>query len=73
MRQLAHTHACETAALRFRCLKIGGQEALDNWVEAQSDLVLCVLENFNKDDIKKEAEAKKETGDLDLVFKKYCE
>ena len=56
-----------------RCLKIGGQDALDRWVRAQEELVYCVLQNFDKDTIKQEVEDKKETGDLDLVFKKYCE
>ena len=56
-----------------RCLKIGGQRALDDWLKSQEDLVYCVLQNFDKDAIKQEVEAKKETGDLDLVFKKYCE
>ena len=55
-----------------RCLKVGGDEALNQWLEAQEHLVYCVMENFNVDEIKREIEAKKKTGDLDLVFKKYC-
>ncbi len=54
-------------------MKIGGQDALDRWVRAQEELVYCVLQNFDMDTIKQEVEDKKETGDLDLVFKKYCE
>jgi len=55
-----------------RCLKVGGDAALNQWLEAQEHLVYCVMENFNVDEIKREIEAKKKTGDLDLVFKKYC-
>ena len=56
----------------FRCLKVGGQEALDAWLAAQESLVYCVLQNFDLGKIEVEVEAKKKTGDLDLVFKKYC-
>ena len=55
-----------------RCLKVGGHQALDQWLKAQEHLVFCVMNNFNVDEIKREVEAKKKTGDLDLVFKKYC-
>lgn len=55
-----------------RCLRVGGQEALDEWLEAQENLVYCVMQNFNINSIQNEIEEKKRTGDLDLVFKKYC-
>lgn len=55
-----------------RCLEVGGQSALDDWLKAQEDLVYCVMENFDVEEIQNEIELKKETGDLDLVFKKYC-
>lgn len=55
-----------------RCLKVGGQKALDGWLKAQEDLVYCVMQNFDVNEIKNEIEIKKQTGDLDLVFKKYC-
>lgn len=55
-----------------RCEKIGGKDVLDDWLKAQEDLVYCVLENFDADKIHNEMEAKKKTGDLDLVFKDYC-
>jgi len=56
----------------FRCLKVGGQKALDDWLTAQEDLMFCVIQNFEVTSIQSEIEAKKSTGDLDLVFKKYC-
>ena len=55
-----------------RCLRVGGQEALDQWLAAQENLVYCVMQNFNINSIQNEIEEKKRTGDLDLVFKKYC-
>ena len=55
-----------------RCLKYGGQKALDNWLAAQEDLIYCVMMNFDVINIKDEIEAKKATGNLDIVFKKYC-
>lgn len=55
-----------------RCLKVGGQEALDRWLRSQEELVYCVMQNFDVTQIKNEIETKKQTGDLDLVFKKYC-
>ena len=62
----------EQFVLYFRCLKFGGQDALDNWLKAQEDLIWCVITNFDVTTIKDEIEAKKATGDLDHVFKKYC-
>ena len=55
-----------------RCLRVGGKEALDQWLAAQENLVYCVMQNFNINSIQNEIEEKKRTGDLDLVFKKYC-
>jgi len=55
-----------------RCLRIGGQEALDQWLKSQEDLVYCVMQNFDISSIQSEVAAKEKTGDLDLVFKKYC-
>ena len=55
-----------------RCLKIGGQQALDNWLTAQEELVKCFLDNFQSDEITDDMETKRRKGELDLVFKKYC-
>ena len=42
------------------------------WSSAQESLVYCFLQNFDMSKITTEMEAKKKTGDLDLVFKEYC-
>eukprot|EP00095_Tigriopus_kingsejongensis_P009200 maker-scaffold299_size217019-snap-gene-1.32 protein:Tk09200 transcript:maker-scaffold299_size217019-snap-gene-1.32-mRNA-1 annotation:"27 kda hemolymph" len=55
-----------------RCLKIGGQSALDNWLAAQEHLVFCVMQNFDISKIQRQIETKKKSGDLDVVFKEYC-
>ena len=55
-----------------KCLRVGGQNALDQWLKAQENLVYCVMQNFDISAMQSEVEAKKKTGDLDLVFKKYC-
>lgn len=56
-----------------RCLKIGGPDVLDKWLKAQEMLLKCFMENFDPSAIKMEIQLKERTGDLDLVFKKYCE
>ena len=58
--------------LFFRCVKYGGQKALDNWLKAQEDIIWCVMENFDVTNIKDEIEREKSKGNLDGVFKKYC-
>ena len=58
--------------LIFRCLKYGGQKALDNWLKSQEDIIWCVMENFDVTNIKSEIEREKSQGNLDGVFKKYC-
>ena len=45
---------------------------MDEWLEAQENLVYCVMQNFDTTRIQNEIEEKKKTGDLDVVFKKYC-
>ena len=55
-----------------RCVKVGGQDVLDDWLAAQENLVYCVMQNFDITTIQAEVEDKKKTGDLDLVFQKYC-
>ena len=57
--------------LQFQ-IYVGGQEALDQWLESQEALVWCVMQNFESGEIEREIRAKEKTGDLDLVFKKYC-
>jgi len=55
-----------------KCVKYGGQKALDNWLKAQEDIIWCVMENFDVTNIKDEIEREKSKGNLDGVFKKYC-
>ena len=55
-----------------KCLKVGGQKALDEWLLGQESLVYCVMENFEVATIQHEVEAKRQDGDLDEFFKKYC-
>ena len=56
----------------FRCLQVGGQQVLDDWLKAQENLIFGVMQNFDLMQIQEEINAKKKSGDLDLVFKKYC-
>ena len=56
----------------FRCLSIGGEGVLDEWLIAQENLFFCVLQNFDTNKIQREVQEKMKTGDLNVVFKKYC-
>jgi uncharacterized protein (DUF1919 family) len=56
----------------FRCSQIGGKQVLDDWLKAQENLIFAVMQNFDLVEIQGEINAKKKSGDLDLVFKKYC-
>ena len=51
---------------------MGGQQVLDDWLKAQENLIFGVMQNFDLMQIQEEINAKKKSGDLDLVFKKYC-
>jgi len=55
-----------------RCKRTGGQHALDAWLRSQENLLHCVMANFDMAEIRREVDSKRKTGDLDLVFKKYC-
>jgi len=55
-----------------RCLKIGGEEVLKKWQKEQENLIFCFMEHFDFDEIQSEIDVKKQSGDLDEVFKKYC-
>jgi len=55
-----------------RCLENGGKEVLDNYLSQQEQLVYCIMEQFDIDELNHEIEEKKKHGDLDEVFKKYC-
>jgi len=55
-----------------RCKETGGDEVLRLWQKEQEDLIYCFLQEFDTDTIMEELEEKKASGDLDVVFKKYC-
>ena len=41
-------------------------------MKAQEELIHCAMVNFNYLTIQDEIALKMETGELDMVFKKYC-
>jgi len=55
-----------------RCKETGGETVLRKWQKEQEDLIYCFLEEFDIDTIEQEMNEKKASGDLDIVFKKYC-
>ena len=56
-----------------RCKKIGGQKALDDWLEAQSGIVDWALgQSSEVENMEAKIERYKATGDLDVLFKEYC-
>jgi len=55
-----------------RCLENGGKKVLKDYLAEQEQLVYCIMEQFDMDELQHEIEEKKKIGDLDEVFKKYC-
>jgi len=55
-----------------RCLENGGKKVLEDYLAEQEQLVYCIMEQFDMDQLQHEIEEKKKIGDLDEVFKKYC-
>jgi len=55
-----------------RCLSVGGDAVLADFLSEQEHLIYCMMEQFNTEIIQHEIETKKHTGDLDEVFKRYC-
>lgn len=55
-----------------RCLVNGGEQVLADYLSEQENLVYCMMEQFDVEEIQYEVETNKETGKLDEVFKKYC-
>ncbi|TRY75489.1 hypothetical protein TCAL_14557 [Tigriopus californicus] len=57
-----------------RCLKVGGQAVLDDWLQAQEHLVYCVMINFDLTKIQRQIDMtdKKRNLNLDVVFKEHC-
>jgi len=55
-----------------RCLENGGKKVLDEYLKEQEQLVYCIMQQFELEELQSEIEEKKKQGDLDEVFKKYC-
>lgn len=55
-----------------KCTKNGGPTAFDNAQRAQMDMVQCLQSLINITELQAEMEKYKPTGDLDIVFKNYC-
>jgi len=55
-----------------RCLEVAGESVLDAYLKEQEQLVYCVLQQFDLDQLQEEIEEKEKVGDLDEVFAGYC-
>ncbi|XP_011312406.1 27 kDa glycoprotein isoform X2 [Fopius arisanus] len=59
--------------LKEKCDKNGGTGTFDKVFAAKDELFNCVKNLVNFTVLNQEMEAAKPTGDLDIVFKKYCD
>lgn len=55
-----------------RCRVVGGEEVLNRFLKQQEELVYCFMQQFDMDILEKEINTNRRSGDLDLVFDKYC-
>lgn len=55
-----------------KCTKNGGPNAFDDAQRANADMVNCLQSLINITELQAEMEKYKPTGDLDIVFKNYC-
>lgn len=55
-----------------KCTKNGGPGAFENAQQAQLNMVQCFQSLINITELQAEMEKYKPTGDLDIVFKNYC-
>ncbi|KAF6209617.1 hypothetical protein GE061_015365 [Apolygus lucorum] len=58
--------------IREKCLKNGNYEAYEKVLEARNEFPSCVKGRFDYEEMQKEIDEAKPTGDLDKVFRKYC-
>uniref|UniRef100_A0A1B6LB09 27 kDa hemolymph protein n=2 Tax=Graphocephala atropunctata TaxID=36148 RepID=A0A1B6LB09_9HEMI len=58
--------------LKERCDKYGTNESFDNAMYAKEEIIFCLRKLINYTELQTEIELAKPTGDLDIVFKKYC-
>jgi len=56
-----------------KCNKNGGPDAFENAQKAQAEMTECVRSLVNITELQVEMEKYKPTGDLDVVFKNYCD
>ncbi|XP_011152994.1 27 kDa hemolymph protein isoform X2 [Harpegnathos saltator] len=57
---------------REKCTKNGGPEAFEKAQQAQVEMEQCLKSLINVTELQAEMEMHKPNGDLDVVFKKYC-
>jgi len=55
-----------------KCTKNGGSKAFENVQRAQVEMTQCFQSLINITELKAEMDKYKPTGDLDIVFKNYC-
>lgn len=55
-----------------KCTRNGGASAFENAEQAQVEMVQCLQSLINITELQAEMEKYKPTGDLDIVFKNYC-
>lgn len=55
-----------------KCARNGGASAYENAERAQVEMVQCLQSLINITELQAEMEKYKPTGDLDIVFKNYC-
>ncbi|XP_063226514.1 27 kDa hemolymph protein-like [Bacillus rossius redtenbacheri] len=70
--QIPSSQDVEQAA-REKCEKLGGVGAYEKASIAKDEAVECVLSLVNVTTLQSEMDLAKPTGDLDIVFKKYCQ
>ncbi|KAI5710645.1 hypothetical protein M8J75_010381 [Diaphorina citri] len=58
--------------IKEKCDKNGGNSSYDNFMLAREEVNMCVGRLVNYTELQIEIEKAKPTGDLDLVFSKYC-
>ncbi|EZA59545.1 hypothetical protein DMN91_010702 [Ooceraea biroi] len=56
-----------------KCTKNGGPDAFENAQRAQVEMTDCIRTLINITELEAEMEKYKPTGDLDIVFKNYCD
>ncbi|KAK1117575.1 hypothetical protein K0M31_016608 [Melipona bicolor] len=62
-----------SSVIKQKCEKYGGEGAYENAMNATVKLEQCLTSFVNFTQLEKEMEQYKPTGDLDIVFKRYCQ